>query len=111
MWNILRTLRERDAARLRQLEKDFELLASDVETCMNTIPKIHAKLRMRATRAAAAEIETEDASPSPSAEQLPESSQLDPRLSSPVYSKEQLRAFARQRGLVLSPPRQQQGAQ
>ena len=97
MWNIFRTLSERDSARLRRLEKDFTLLADDVEICMNTIPKIHAKLRMRATRAAAAEIETEDTSPSESVPAAVPSSPGQPQ--SPVYSKDQLRQFALQRGL------------
>jgi hypothetical protein len=101
VWNLFKTLRERDSARLRQLEKDFELLASDVETCMATIPKIHAKLRMRATRAAQAEIEGEEVF-QPSVE-----SPASPSSPAPVYSKAQLREFARQRGIILSPQRQQ----
>jgi len=72
------------------------MLADDVEICMNTIPKIHAKLRMRATRAAAAEIE-EDTSPSESVPVPVHSSPGQPQ--SPVYSKDQLRQFALQRGL------------
>ena len=93
MWNPFRTLSERDSARLRRLEKDFAILADDVETCMNTIPKIHAKLRMRATRAAAAEIENEEAErPSPSL--VPDAS---PSVST---SKQQLRELARQRGFL-----------
>ena len=99
MWNPLRTLRERDAARLRTLEKDFELLASDVETCLNAIPKIHAKLRMRATRAAAAEIEAEDTSASPPAVTA---SDRSPAASS---TKLQLRELARARGFLF-PARQ-----
>ena len=103
MWNIFKTLSDRDSARLRRLEKDFTMLADDVEICMNTIPKIHAKLRMRATRAAAAEIETEDTSPS---ESVPAAAQLSPdQHPSPVYSKAQLRQFASQRGLMF-PTRQ-----
>ena len=108
MWNPLRTLRERDAARLRTLEKDFELLASDVETCLNAIPKIHAKLRMRATRAAAAEIEAEDTSLSASA-----GSASDLQPSSPVAvssSKLQLRQLARSRGLGFPQHQRQEGA-
>lgn len=97
MWNPFRTLSERDSARLRRLEKDFAILADDVETCMNTIPKIHAKLRMRATRAAAAEIEAEETSPS---ESVPVAALSSPdQHPSPVYSKDQLRQFAAQRGL------------
>lgn len=111
MWNPLRTLRERDAARLRTLEKDFELLASDVETCLNAIPKIHAKLRMRATRAAAAEIESEETSvASSSATQSPSDLQLSLGVSP---SKEAVRDLARRRGF-LNPRlqrRQQEGGQ
>lgn len=106
MWNIFRTLSERDSARLRRLEKDFAQLADDVEMCLNTIPKIHAKLRMRATRAAAAEIEGEEASP-PSSSEISTSSPA-PQLGVSPYSKDQLRQFARQRGLSF--PARQQGA-
>jgi len=79
--------------RLRRLERDFEELANDVETCLNAIPKIHAKLRMRATRAAAAEIETEEVtSASPS---------LVPDASLSVStSKQAVRELARQRGFL-----------
>jgi len=103
VWNIFRTLSERDSARLRRLEKDFAMLADDVELCMNTIPKIHAKLRMRATRAAAAEIETEDPSPSPS---LPAAAASD---HSPAASstKLQLRELARSRGFLFPQRRQE----
>ena len=102
MWNPFRTLSERDSARLRRLEKDFAILADDVETCMNTIPKIHAKLRMRATRAAAAEIEAEDTSAvSLSPTQSDSAQPVSP-------SKEALRGLARQRGFLF-PQRQRQG--
>jgi len=101
MWNLLKTLSERDSARLRRLEKDFVQLADDVEMCMTTIPKINARLRARATRAAAAEAAEEEPSPSPSPTPLQE----EPGASrhdrfSPQYSKEQLRQFARQKGLL-----------
>jgi hypothetical protein len=101
VWNIFKTLSDRDSARLRRLEKDFALLADDVELCMNTIPKIHAKLRMRATRAAAAEIEAEDTSQS-----VPEVTASD---RSPVASttKLQLRELARSRGFLFPQRRQE----
>ena len=99
MWNIFKTLSERDSARLRRLEKDFAMLADDVELCMNTIPKIHAKLRMRATRAAAAEIEAEEPSPSPSV--------VSPDPSSPSLSKVHLRELARSRGFLFPQRRQE----
>ena len=79
--------------RLRRLERDFEELANDVETCLNAIPKIHAKLRMRATRAATAEIETEEA---PSASTSPALA-ASPSVST---SKLQVRELARQRGFL-----------
>ena len=107
MWNIFKTLSERDSARLRRLEKDFAMLADDVELCMNTIPKIHAKLRMRATRAAAAEIETEDASASASAASSSEPSQLG---QPPSTSKLQLRELARARGFLFPQRQRQEGA-
>jgi len=105
VWNLFKTLSERDSARLRRLEKDFAILADDVETCMSTIPKIHAKLRMRATRAAQAEIEEESSqSPEPAA-QL--SSQATTSQVSP--SKLQLRELARARGFLFPQQRQIQG--
>ena len=102
MWNIFKTLSERDSARLRRLEKDFAMLADDVELCMNTIPKIHAKLRMRATRAAAAEIEAED--PSPSLHQAVTASDQSPAAST---TKLQLRELARSRGFLFPQRRQE----
>ena len=97
MWNLFRTLTERDSARLRRLEKDFAILADDVETCMNTIPKIHAKLRMRATRAAAAEIEAEETLPS---ESVPVSASTSPQPPPQPFSKDQVRQLARLRGFL-----------
>ena len=98
MWNLFKTLSERDSARLRRLEKDFIQLADDVEMCMQTIPKINARLRQRAVRAAAAEIETEEA-PSSSPPSTDPSSPSQPS-ALPRYSKSQLQAFARARGLL-----------
>ena len=99
MWNPLKTLSERDSARLRRLEKDFTQLADDVEMCMSTIPKINARLRARATRAAAAEAaEEETSSPLPT-ESLSSPASSLPGQSSPVFSKSQLREFARLKGL------------
>lgn len=97
MWNLFRTLTERDSARLRRLEKDFAILADDVETCMNTIPKIHAKLRMRATRAAAAEIEAEETLPS---ESVPGSASISAQPPPQPFSKDQVRQLARLRGFL-----------
>jgi len=97
MWNILKTLSERDSARLRRLEKDFIQLADDVEMCMTTIPKINARLRARATRAAAAEVEEDPSSPPLEQPALIPSSTSDHP--SQAYSKDQLRQFARLKGL------------
>lgn len=100
MWNLFKTLSERDSARLRRLEKDFNTLADDVEMCVAIIPKINARLRARATRAAAADaVEEEPSTQSqeqPSAIPSPQSNhQVRPQ-----YSKDQLRQFARSRGLI-----------
>ena len=108
VWNPFRTktpLPPSDQMRLRQLERDFEILAADVETCITTIPKIHAKLRMRATRAAQAEEDPSAASSSAT----PSSSDQLPLSLSP--SRQSLRDLARQRGFLHPQRPAQQGEQ
>ena len=50
-WNAPKTpLSESDSARLRRLEATIVDMGSDLEICLNTIPKINARLRQRAVR-------------------------------------------------------------
>jgi hypothetical protein len=50
-WNAPETpLSESDSARLRRLEATIVDMGSDLEICLNTIPKINARLRQRAVR-------------------------------------------------------------
>ena len=50
-WNAPETpLSESDSARLRRLEATIVEMGSDLEICLNTIPKINARLRQRAVR-------------------------------------------------------------
>jgi hypothetical protein len=50
-WNAPETpLSESDSARLRRLEATVVEMGSDLEICLNTIPKINARLRQRAVR-------------------------------------------------------------
>ena len=107
MWNLFGTkppepepLPLNDRQRLRVLEEAFDLMASDVDRCVNELPKIHAKLRMRATRAAQAEeeISVPSSSATPSISETPVS-----------LSKAALRDLAQRRGLLSLQPRQRQG--
>ena len=77
-----------DQLRLRDLEKNFDILASDVDRCITEIPKIHAKLRMRATRALEKAQEDDEEVPTNTA---------PPVLGK--FTKDDLRQFARQKGL------------
>lgn len=50
MWNLLKTLSERDSARLRRLEATSNEHGDDIEQLLNLVPKINARLRQRARR-------------------------------------------------------------
>ena len=112
MWNLFKTLRERDSARLRRLEGQLNDLTADVDICLNLIPKLNARLRQRARRAAGPDDDSADnrerdepdfVMPSRVGEEQSASS-LAPSTSDSDRSslRAQLRSRARARGLLPS---------
>lgn len=111
MWNPFKTLTERDSARLRRLERQFNDLADDVALCLDTIPRINARLRQRAKRAADFESGNDssgdfnsDGDSKPAVASLGESPSASALMSGTAGDRTQLRAQlrsnARSRGLL-----------
>jgi len=86
------TLPETDSARLRRLDRQVQEMADDLSLCLDTIPKINARLRQRARR----ESENGEVAEATPVAERPVSV---PGSEEPVFTKDQLRAFARQRGI------------
>jgi hypothetical protein len=102
VWNPFKTLTERDSTRLRRLERTVEDLSDDVEKVLMLSGRVNARLRQRARRALDnGEDGTPEEGPTESTFVLPEApSGKDLALSStPLYTKDQMRAFARSRFL------------
>lgn len=109
MWNPFKTLTQADSARLRRLETQVNDLADDIEQCLNLIPKINARLRQRSRRAIEGELaRSEDATGDSdggdvaglAGPALVGQQETPASLMPPKYTKEQLRGFARARGLA-----------
>lgn len=112
MWNPLRTLQDRDSARLRRLEKLVDDLANSVEIAITGYDRINAKLRTRARRAAEAgdnsgdsdggDFGGERAVATVGGDSSSELAQLSAESSDRSSVRSQLRQLARSRGLLPS---------
>jgi hypothetical protein len=78
--------------RLRRLDRQVQEMADDLSLCLDTIPKINARLRQRARR----EQESVELSEGADAVAAPVAS---PVVGESMFTKDQLRAFARQKGI------------
>ena len=70
-------------------------MADDISLCLDTIPKINARLRQRARRESES-VEGADA-PAPAGADLV--APIQAASTEPLFTKDQLRAFARQKGI------------
>lgn len=93
--NTPETLPEADSARLRRLDRQVQEMADDLSLCLDTIPKINARLRQRARRESE-NVEGAEAPAQPTADFVPA---IPATSSEPMFTKDQLRAFARQKGI------------
>lgn len=108
MWNPFKTLTERDSARLRRLERTVSDISDDVEQLLNLWPKLNARLRQRARRAGEATSDDADrARDDADGDQrdnvgvVASVPHLEQSETAPVkYTKDQLRGFARARGII-----------
>lgn len=110
LTKALKTLSETDSRRLRRLETTVMEIQDDGEKFLRLAERINARLRGRASRAAASADDGEDRPADDSADRvdgnggaLPRAaslvaSQQAPRVA-PVFTKAQLREFARQKGI------------
>jgi hypothetical protein len=88
MWNPFRKLSTTDAARLRKLENEMLEVSDTATLCLERITRLDARIRGRARKAAREE------------EDVAEEIVSQPVLPSSKFTKDQLRAFAQQRGLA-----------
>jgi len=91
--NTPETLPETDSARLRRLDRQVQEMADDLSLCLDTIPKINARLRQRSRRETEA-AEGVETPPQPSIPDVTGTTTTEP-----LFTKDQLRAFARQKGI------------
>jgi len=107
VWNPWKTLTERDSARLRRLEATVDDISADIERILAQYERLNARLRQRAARASEASSDDADRA-SDGADgnlgrhvpDIPRGPSLEQTNSETVkYTKDQLRAFAHQRGI------------
>ena len=110
-WNRSKTPPRSQEGQLRELSQRVAEMESDFEKVFNLIAKINGRLRQRERRADESERGVGDDTGSDGGERLPDfvapiqavakgEERRSDSVTPPAFSKDQLREFARQRGLL-----------
>ena len=110
-WNRSKTPPKSQEGQLRELQVAVAEMQGDFEKVFNLIAKLNGRLRQRDRRALESERAGDGEGDSDGTERLPDlvapiqaapagEERRSDSLTAPVFSKDQLRSFARQRGLL-----------